>query len=113
MVSTKLCNDIIEDSEIIDCSYEQTWKSKQNERTDIVKELIHFKYRNVDFYYKYNLDDDFPHEEYDYIYTIEKHFFLDGLDGEETQKEREKIYIDYRFPKQYFEKQIIFNTEET
>ena len=47
-----LCNDIIEDSEIIDCSNEQTpWKSKQNERTDIVKELIHFKYRNVDFYY--------------------------------------------------------------
>ena len=106
-----LCNDIIEDSEIIDCSYEQTpWKSKQNERTDIVKELIHFKYRNVDFYYKYNLHDDFPHEEYDYIYTIDKHFFLDGMDGEETQKDR--AYIDYRFPKQYFEKQIIFNTEE-
>ena len=32
------------------------------------------------------------------------------MDGEETQKDR--AYIDYRFPKQYFEKQIIFNTEE-
>ena len=49
-----LCTDLIQDSEIINIEYEQTpWKSKQFERKDIVNQMIHFKFRDVDFYYKY------------------------------------------------------------
>ena len=108
-----LCTDLIQDSEIINIEYEQTpWKSKQFERKDIVNQMIHFKFRDVDFYYKYNLHDDFSFDGYDYIYSIEKHFFLDGMDGNKTQSNRDGIDFINELGENKIKKQIIFNTEE-